>query len=667
MRRILPWIAIGLGACGDDRPPDPTTVGSPILFVTQVPVEAFTTVTSTFGNHLPTIASAPRGGDLMIVYPDGTLRNLTREAGFGSEGEMQGDDAIAVREPCVHWSGDKAVFAMVVGGAGEQYEYEDYRWQLYEVTGLAQGETAEITLVPNQPPFDNVAPIYASDGEDVLFTSARPRGGLMHHHPQLDEYESAPTVTGLYRLTPSTGALTMIEHAPSGVFSPSIDSYGRVIFTKWDHLQRDQQALPEYAPFTWASEDEDAATSTDLTGAEVFPESRDNEGIVSGHRFNHFFPWEVNQDGTAEETVNHVGRHELGGSYTEGSFTDDPNLTYGSPEAAHANRFYLDGDGGMLQLREDPTTRGRYVATIAPEFYTAASGELVAMTAPEGMSADDVILTPITEPEDGRFRNPAPLDDGRLIASWTAASESSDAYAFRLTEVVDGAAGAPLTPGIRRTIQWWDPDALRTFDGELWELDAVEVIAREAPPARAQALAAPEAAVFADLAIDPADVQAWMRDNDLAMIVIRNVTLRDRGDLNQPFNLRVPGGVESTPTSGKVYDVAALELFAATAVRGYEDGAGRRLLARAAGAATVAPDGSVAAFVPAMRAMAWQLVAPDGTAVVRERNWVSFQAGEIRGCPVCHGINTESHAGVAVPTTEPEALRVLLEDWLATQ
>ncbi len=38
-----------------------------------------------------------------------------------------------------------------------------------------------------------------------------------------------------------------------------MDSFGRVIFTKWDHLQRDQQGdapgtAASYDAFTWASE-----------------------------------------------------------------------------------------------------------------------------------------------------------------------------------------------------------------------------------------------------------------------------------------------------------------------------------------------------------------------------------------------------------------------------
>src|SRR5262249_7028005 len=46
-----------------------------------------------------------------------------------------------------------------------------------------------------------------------------------------------------------------------------------------------------------------------------------------------------------------------------------------------------------------------------------------------------------------------------------------------------------------------------------------------------------------------------------------------------------------------------------------------------------------------------------------ERNWLSFQAGEIRVCASCHGINTLSQTGDPAPTNEPEALRDLLADW----
>ena len=68
-------------------------------------------------------------------------------------------------------------------------------------------------------------------------------------------------------------------------------------------------------------------------------------------------------------------------------------------------------------------------------------------------------------------------------------------------------------------------------------------------------------------------------------------------------------------------------------------------------------DGSMAAFVPAQRALTWQMVSPDGDAIVRERYWLTFQPGEIRTCASCHGVNTKDQANHAAPTNAPEALK----------
>ena len=120
--QVVLTIALSVVACGPPRSDAPdassdlgaspdvqTPSGVPtILFVTQVPWSGFTVVSSTFGNHRGGIDSAPRGGALMLRLPDGTLRNLTREAGFGNDG-MQLDRGIAVREPCVHWDGHRAL------------------------------------------------------------------------------------------------------------------------------------------------------------------------------------------------------------------------------------------------------------------------------------------------------------------------------------------------------------------------------------------------------------------------------------------------------------------------------------------------------------------------------------------------------------------------------
>jgi hypothetical protein len=237
-----------------------------------------------------------------------------------------------------------------------------------------------------------------------------------------------------------------------------------------------------------------------------------------------------------------------------------------------------------------------------------------------------------------------------------------------------------LTAGIQKNISWWTPDVLATHSGALWELDPVEVVSRPVPPPRVSSLPAIEAAVFADEGVDVATFKAYLKDNNLALIVSRDVTQRDRADRHQPFNLQVPGGVASIATGGAVYDVAYLQVFQGDALRGYGDLAspypGRRLLARPmheagvsqapgapAGAVQVASDGSIAAFVPARRALAWQLTDTYGSGVVRERNWISFQAGEIRVCGNCHGVNKFSQTGQPPPVNEPQALHDLLEEW----
>jgi hypothetical protein len=182
------------------------------------------------------------------------------------------------------------------------------------------------------------------------------------------------------------------------------------------------------------------------------------------------------------------------------------------------------------------------------------------------------------------------------------------------------------------------------FDGTLWELDPVEVVARAKPVRAGEALESPESAILQEEGVNESQLRAWLTANDLALIVTRNNTSRDRGERQQPFNLQVPGGIKTVGDGGKVYNVAHLQIFQADQVRGYggtaSPRAGRRVLAQVlhdpkaqnptntsgpAGSVKLAADGSSAAFVPARRAMTWQLTDTNGAAVVRERNWITLQ------------------------------------------
>ena len=689
-----------------------TGLANPILFVAQFPIAAdFATIGSTFGNQQTGMEQVGRGGDLYLLRPDGTLRNLTREAGYGTASTFQGATAIAVRDPNVHWSGTKALFSMVIGAPTAQFQVIEKYWQIYEVTGFGVGQTATITKIPNQPTdYNNVSPVYSPDGR-ILFTSDRPRSGQRYHWPQHDEYESTATVSGIWSLDPVTGNLKILNHAPSGAFTPSIDSAGRLIFTRWDHLQRDQQADSpgnSYGNFDWADESEFAPKSAPI---EVFPESRADDPVagVYGHRFNLFQPWMMHPSGEEEETINHIGRHELQ-SYFGGSLMNDPNIDEFIESTS--GRFNPNSINNLLQMAEDPQNAGTFFGTDAPEFGTHAGGQIVKMAAPANVSADAILVTYVTHPDtgttvgegqtppanhSGHYRDPRALSNGLVIAANTTetraeANEGTRAnpnprYDFRLKKLVTSGAyltaGTNLIPGgIVRNIQYWDPDVMVSYNGPLWELQPVEVVARPAPPNLASVLPGPESAVFTQEGVDPVAFKANLESRNLALAVSRNVTTRDVADRQQPFNLRVPGGAQTVGASGQIYDVRYLQFFQGDAVRGIggeaSPRAGRRTLARVmhdpearnppapglpAGSVLLGQDGSMAALVPAHRAMTWQLTSPTQAPVVRERYWLSFQPGEIRVCASCHGLNSQDQAGHAVPVNQPEALRTLLRYW----
>jgi hypothetical protein len=725
------WIT-SVGAAEAKRPrADDVALPNPIMFVGQVPTPFdFTTVASTFGNHDGHQSSAPRGGDLFILYPSGTLKNVTRTAGFGNSG-FQGAASIAVREPSIHWSGTKALFSMVIGAPTQQYQVKTFHWQIYEVTNLGEGQTPAITKVPNQPAnFNNISPIYGTDGR-ILFTSDRPRNGESHLYPQLDEYEEAPTVTGIWSLNPATGDLRLLNHAVSGAFTPSIDSFGRVVFTRWDHLQRDQQADADaddpgsYGTFDFSDESSGAQKLNQRV--EIFPEPRGGNtppgSNLVGNNINHFFPWMMNEDGTSEETLNHIGRHELH-NYFARSFNDDAAVVeFGYFDGI---RFNTNSIENTFQLREDPLQPGRYYAIDAPEFETHASGQVLRFSAPPEQNPDQIQVAYITPrstrgvsdppaPADhsGHYRDPLPLSDGTLLAAHTAETRADDdigtagspqsRYDFRikpLTVQQDGfyLPGTALTGGIQATVSYWDPDNSIQWSGTLWELSPVEIRARPIPATATTLLEQPELNAFTAANVDVQQFRQYLIEHNLALIVSRDVTTRDKNDKQQPFNLRVPGGVSHVVNPAqKTYDVTRLQLYQADQIRGIggtpDPGnptlvtggrQGRRVLARkmhdpaavgANPAATVTPDGgvqialdgSLAAFVPARRAMTWQLADANHAGVVRERYWLTFQPGEVRVCGSCHGINTQSQLNQAAPTNTPSALTALLQFWKGLQ
>ncbi len=665
----------------------------PIMFVTQPPHgDDFATTNSVFGNHNARADAATRGGDLYIRYGDGSLRNLTAEAGFGLTVRQE----IAVREPSVHWSGAKALFSMVIGGTTLN-DLTPVYWQIYEVAGFGQGQTARITKIPQPTDFNNVSPIYGTD-DRIIFTSDRPRNGNRAIYPQLDEYESTATNTGVWSMNPDGSDLKLLDHAVSGDFTPIIASDGRLLFTRWDHLQRDQQnneGASSFGAFNYASE---SGTQQLSTSAEVYPELRVQPAgsFTHGHTMNQFFPWQMNEDGSGLETLNHIGRHEFL-NYFDSAHNGLPEFIAPSGRRSAMN---------VLQMKEDPTRPGYFFATSAAEFRSHASGQIIGLNSPESMNPDNFQVDYIQDPiagaivEDGQaapsnhpghFRNPTPLTDGSLIAVRTTSpfgdravsGQLSSRYDFHLVRLARGTpywtvAERLIPGGINKSVSYWDNQtyAQVSYSGPMWELDPVEVAARTRPARHSNPLPNIEAQILRDELGGQAGVDqlaAFLSTRNLALVVSRNVTRR--ADRQQDFNLRIAGSSTVTADPAAIpIDIAFLQFYQGDLIRGYSgfhggrrpiaqvmhDGLNPDVVGSPPGSVKLGLDGSMAAFVPARRALSWQLARQDGAPVVRERYWVTFAPGEMRSCANCHGINTtDTVLHLPPPTNPPEALRDL--------
>ncbi len=721
---------------------------NPIMFVTVMPTTLDSaTQSAVFGNHLPCVPCAPRGGDLYIRYPDGTLRNLTKEAGYGNDG-FQLKSSIAVREPSMHWSGTKAVFSMVIGAREDYWDTTTFKWQMYEVSGLGEYDSVRITLVPNQPYTNNVSPCYGTD-DRIIFCSDHLRFGDSLATAYRDENFAMISNSGLWSLDPSTGDLQLLDHAPSGDFRPFVDSFGRVVFTRWDNLQQDQIEVQSGVLMILTHDNEHTwdPSTQDRFRQEEFPEANPRitpQGSLSSYfdppktgktadtssgadRALHdprlpsnFFPWQINEDGTGEQTLNHIGRQDLRDTIPQAVTGDTNIVSFRDFLTSRANKSPIVN---AIHMSEDPRSPGTYYAIDMATATTHSGGQIIRFNSMEPWrQSKDVTVTYITprvthtvtptgaarDPwHSGFYRTPIITTDGYLLASYSdtyvgdpdiqgGALNIYSKFSYRLqTLKQSGSYYFPdhaLTSGIVKRATNIDvrvsTEQVSSYFGPLWEMDPVEVVARQRPNQRSEFLDSTDAQVFNDENVDPEVFRSYLRSRDQALVVCRDVTLRDADDKLQPYYLRVEGTTHQTPNaSGHIYDVAKLGFYQADYLREYYAmppnvyGVRRVVPTRmhdaknrpydpdnahtaSSFAAQVETDGSVAAFVPAARAMSWQLTKNDATPVVRERYWVTFKSGEIRSCMKCHGENQEaSILRQPTPSNKPLALQGLLRVW----
>jgi hypothetical protein len=619
------------------------TLTNSVVFVTQPPIpreinssitNTFLSVVTIFGNHLPDTAHCARGGDLWLMLPNTNLVNLTRNAGFGTNGVQDGV-GIAVRDPKISWDGKKVLFSMVVGAPAGANDNTQFFWQLYECTNLdlviANTNTRPaIVRVPNQPAnFNNVTPCYGLNGQ-IIFACDKPYQDKPHLYPTLDEYKAAPSVTGLYSLDPAPGGgVKMLIHTASGAFNPIVDSFGRGLVTRWDHLSQDPFAQDDRlgrgtnGAFNYSSELPNASTQN-VNLIELFPEPRnfDTNQLallqLSGNSFNNFFPWEFNAiHGGGEEILNHWGRHEFFGPMLK-TFTNDANLISFSNLASRAASGVVTANTNLFSsffhIVEDPRTNGLYWGTVAQDISIRgghhSGGALLAILGPPSLNPIGMVATYMTAASSaggpgaaGLYRDPMPMSDGLIVASFTptptainggwdtnlgTASMPISQHQFRLYTVTNDSstysASTTLTAGLTNNSIYWDGGTLVTNRGTMWELQPVEVRSRPVPVPSPPAIASVELDVFREEAVDAPAFQAGLIARELALVVSRNVSARDAADKQQPYNLFVPGGASSIANGGKAYAITHLSFLEADYLRGYTHNTpniqpGRRILA----------------------------------------------------------------------------------------
>ncbi|MDQ3020878.1 MAG: T9SS type A sorting domain-containing protein [Bacteroidota bacterium] len=163
------------------------------------------------------------GGKLMVRDETGMIITFV-----DSTMEFSGRRFIDVQQPCVHWSGNKIVFAGI--------EHRDSSWRIYEIN-RAGTRIKKITFtnrVINLSQFGNAAskflryddidPIYLPDGK-IVFASTR--------FPSLSIFGGVNT-TNLYIIdTTSTNLFRITTERNSGE-KPTIDPLtGKILYSRW--------------------------------------------------------------------------------------------------------------------------------------------------------------------------------------------------------------------------------------------------------------------------------------------------------------------------------------------------------------------------------------------------------------------------------------------------
>ncbi|MBS1517551.1 MAG: T9SS type A sorting domain-containing protein [Bacteroidetes bacterium] len=163
------------------------------------------------------------GGKLMVRDAQGNISTL-----MDSSIVLNGIRIIDFQQPCVHWSGEKIVFAGI--------EDVDSNWRIYEIRSDGS-RLRKITFTnrnidlsqfgaagPKFRTYEDIDPVYLPDGK-IIFASTR--------YPTLSEIGGFQT-TNLFIVDSLGGNMHRVTTERNGGEKPTIDPVsGRIVYSRW--------------------------------------------------------------------------------------------------------------------------------------------------------------------------------------------------------------------------------------------------------------------------------------------------------------------------------------------------------------------------------------------------------------------------------------------------
>lgn len=140
-----------------------------------------------------------------------------------NEGMLMSDGAFI--SPDLSWDGKTVVFAW---SSGKKEKWDpDGRFNIFKVGVDGSG----LTRLTNEGMFDDFDPCWLPDGRIVFMSTRRHGYGRCHGRP-------VPAFT-MYSMKDDGNDLIAIDYHETNEFHPSVDNVGRLVYTRWDYVDRD--------------------------------------------------------------------------------------------------------------------------------------------------------------------------------------------------------------------------------------------------------------------------------------------------------------------------------------------------------------------------------------------------------------------------------------------